>query len=77
MQFSQWGEALRQFEQIETRLDDIPSEAVRWVNHAIALKRLGRDDEAAEVIRREMLPQWPVSELRKARQLLEAANLSE
>lgn len=67
--FSRWEEALAQFERIGATLDDVPSEAVRWVNHAIALVELGRREEAVDLLKGHVSSDWPPSELRKAQEL--------
>lgn len=74
MNLERWKDALAEFRKITGRLDTKSNEAKRWVNQDIALSRLGRDAEAADLLRSHMSQDWPSVQLRKAQVLIDQAS---
>ena len=72
-----WHAAIDAFGRIEHPLPDQTNDAIRHVNHALALWNLDRPRECALLLRANMRSEWPEEQRRKARALLEKTGHSE
>jgi hypothetical protein len=76
LHLSEDGDALAELEAIESPLRAPNDEAVRHVNQAIALCRLGRAPEARDLLIETLDPTWPKSSYEKAQAILREAGES-
>jgi tetratricopeptide (TPR) repeat protein len=64
------SKALDAFEGISKPLRDPEAEALRWISQAFALKRLGRAEEAIELLEARISDRWPALRSTEAREML-------
>jgi lipopolysaccharide biosynthesis regulator YciM len=63
-------DAVSEFQRITGHIRDPTVEAIKAINHAVALERLGRRSEAASVLRACVWDSWPVERREAAQRLL-------
>ncbi len=56
---SQWSEAVEEFECMSRPLDTAADDAARYCAHVFALSKLGRVDEARELLTHAIQDDWP------------------
>jgi hypothetical protein len=70
-------DALRFMEFIQTSLEDIDEEALRYCTHAWILYRLGDQDQARAILEHSISDEWPAHRIQWAKDFMDSIKRSE